>query len=389
MIKTVAIFFVVIFSLSLVGCKSHEQAAQACKQVMQGLDKCVDHRVDSASCDMAVKSIKQSLKNTGINNYNILEWGDSCKRLCVGTYDYRPVVRGNYEQICHNSEIFNIKDDRFIKLAALTGIWLVGCIVLFFGLIRTWRVRRFRKECIKTKGVVTGHESSHSDGSTIYAPVIEFKDWMGRTHQFTAKMFTSTMNQPSEEVGSTVKVIYPKDKPDQVRYDTFISLWLLPIFLLVWGGGFVLISGVSLFSAKEWRNHHGYLQQHAPAVAEAADEFARAIRESVPVLTKISNYRIIEERPGHIVIEADYRLSPFQDDKIYMGAITMTDGRSGGEWGYRPAQLQKGFGTARVRLGATRKHCSNQIKLSIYRGGKGKIYQRVIPYEKCWEKAGS
>jgi len=330
----------------------------------------------------------EQLDKTTINDFNRSGWQRDCRSLCSNTDEYQSIVRNNYAAKCFRGEKFTVKDERFIKLAVLAGMWLVGVIVLLFGVRSVKRIIQFKNSGIKTKGLVLRHESRRSDGSTVYAPVIEFKDWMGREHKFTAKIFTSSMNEPSEEVGNTVNVIYPKDNPDQVRYDTFISLWLLPLFLLVWGGGFTVISSIGLFSSKDWRQHHAYLQQHAPVIAKKADIFATTLRESVPVLTKISGYRIIEERPGYIVIEADYRLSPFQEGKIFMGAIALTDGRSSGKWGYRPARLQKGFGSARVRLGTSSKHCSNQIKLSIYRGGKGKIYQRVIPYEKCWEKAG-
>jgi len=391
-LKTTTVLFVVVFFFNLVGCKSDEQVAQVCQPVMQGLDQCVDSRGSAASCSIAAEKINQSLRQTLISDYNRKQWVSNCKSICANTFEYRPIVRRNYEEICLNSEQFNIKDDRFIKLSALTGIWLVGLVVLYFGLRSIQRVRRFRKECIKTKGTVVAHESSYNygskgtSGSTVYAPIIEFKDWMGRTHKFTARVAGHTMGKPSEKLNSKINVIYPKDKPDEARYDSFFSLWLLPFFLIIWGGGFALMSGIGLFGVQEWRQHHGYLQQHAPAIASTADSFARIIRESMPVLTAVRNYRIIEEQHDYIVIEADYRLSPFRGDNIYMGAITLTDGHSGGEWGYRPARLQKGFGTAQVRLSASSTYCSNQIRLSIYQSGNGGIYERTVPYEKCWVK---
>lgn len=73
-----------------------------------------------------------------------------------------------------------------------------------------------------------------------------------------------------------------------------------------------------------------------------------------------------------------------------MGANTLTDGHSGCEWGYRPARLSKGYGTAQVRLSmssdAPDKYCSNEIKLTMYVSGESSFYERVIHYEKCWSK---
>jgi len=243
---------------------------------------------------------------------------------------------------------------------------------------------------MKARGIVVGHETGSMKSSTVYAPVIEFTDWMGRKHRFTSKYYSSRFGKPSEKLNSQVKLLYPKDQPEEVRRDSFMTLWLIPFILVVWGGGFALGTGAGIFSAKQWRTHYAYLQQHAPGVASTADQFARTIRETTPRLTSIGDYRIIDEKPDSIVIEAEYRLSTFKDDNVYMGAITLTDGRSGGEWGYRPAKLKKGFGTARVRLGmssnAPDRYCTNQIELNMYYGGGSDFYERVIPYEKCWTR---
>jgi len=376
-------------SLPLIGCKRHDEGVQNCSVVMQGMDQCVEHRGKQASCLVAVDNIKQLLQQTTVNDYNRSMWADDCRRICLGTIEYRSVVRRNYEDICINSEVFNIKDDRFIKLAALSGIFLTGFIVLLFGIRSFLRASHFRRDAIKTRGIVVGHEASSSDGSAVYAPVIEFKDWMGKEFRFTSTVARSHMGKPAEEIDSEVKLLYPKDRPEEARRDSFMVLWLLPFFLLVWGGGFALMSGYGLFAAREWRQHHGYLQQHAPTIAKSMNSVAMTVRELMPTLTGIRDYRITEEKPDSIIIEADYRLSPFKSGDIYMGAITMTNGKSGGDWGYRPAHLQSGSGTARVKLSMgseSSDYCSNQIQLSIYYSGKGSFYERVIPYEKCWAR---
>ena len=357
---------------------------------MQGLDKCVENRAGPVSCDIAVEDISQSLSLTSINQYNRNMWASACKSLCSGRYEYRPIVRSNYETICTNSEVLTIKDDRLVKLVALSGLFIVSCIVLILAMRGVIRRRRFRNSSFKAKGVIVRHETTSSDGSTLYAPVIEFRDWMGRLHTLTSSVYSSTMGKPSKAIDTVVDVYYPKDRPEQARYDSFMSFWFVPLMLFVFAGVFALASAVALFGTKEWRAHRHYLQQHAPAIAESADTIVHTIRERIPLVTSIRDYRIIDGNPDFIVLEVDYRLSPLKDGDIYMGAITMTDGHSGGEWGYRPARLSSGYGTAQVRLSmsndAPERYCSNEIKLSMYFSGESSFYERLIPYEKCWSK---
>jgi hypothetical protein len=384
------ILLILSFVWILPGCKSQAQGASNCAVVMTGLDQCAAHRGNPQACNSAVEDLKMSLTATTINVFNQESWAQDCKLLCSRGVDYSPNVRQNFESICINSEVFNIRDDRFIKLAALASVWIVGCLVLLAGLFRTFRIWRVKRRAVSTRGTVVGHDSMSSDGDLLYAPIIEFTDWRGKQQRFTARLYTRSLGQPDYAVDSQVNVLYLRENPEQAWYDNAWSLWLVPGFLLVWGGGMALISGVALFGKDEWRGHNAYLQQHAPVIAEPVNQAVTFARDELFVLTSVRDYRVTDEQPDAIVIEADYLLSPFVDGDMYLGAITLTNGRSGGEWAYRPARLQRGFGRANVRLGmastAPAAYCSNQIQLSIYEGGKGRIYQRVIPYEKCWSK---
>jgi hypothetical protein len=389
MIKQAALLVIFVLCFSSSGCMSREQGIDNCMIVMQGLDQCAAARESGSSCDIAVGNLKQLLNKISINDYKHVMWTSDCKSICTGSIEYRAIVRRNFENICINSEVFSIKDDRFIKLAALTGLWLFSFAVFIAGVHSVVRVRRVRRDAIRTKGTVVDHEASR-DGSKVYAPIIEFRDRMGRTHRFTSGVASSRMGRPSEVVDSIVKIIYPKDKPEEASRDSFMALWFVPFLLLVWGGGFVLITSLGLFSPDEWRKHRAYLQLHAPVLANASDALVHSFHEHVPALTATKDYRFVDEKPGSVVIEVEYRLSPFKEGDVYMGAITLTDGHGGGEWAYRPARLQEGTGTARVVLSmgsaAPNSYCSNQIRLSMYVSGGESFYERVIPYEKCWTK---
>lgn len=388
MIKT--ILTVCFITLALAGCKSEQEGAANCLLVMQELDQCAEHGAAQLACSDAITAIKASLGKTSINDFNRAMWVLNCRGLCKGDYAYQSTERRNFEVNCINSEVFTVRDERFLKLSGLSGLFVICCLVLLYVLRSLFRIQRLRRSAVRTNGIIVGHDTTHSDGSTLYAPIIEFKDWMGQPHTFTTRVYSSRMGKPRAEVNSQVKVIYPKDKPGEARYDSFLSLWFAPLTMLLFAGIFFALAALGLFAEKEWRGHHRYLQQHAPALAETVDGLRHALFDSIPLLTAMGDFRVLEEQPDAILLEVDYRLSPFQEGKMYMGAITLTNGQSGGEWAYRPARLKKGLGTAQVRLSmnstAPERYCSNQVQISIYAAGQSNTYKRVIPYEKCWTK---
>ncbi|MDH5436139.1 MAG: DUF3592 domain-containing protein [Gammaproteobacteria bacterium] len=388
--KAILWIVIIIFSASLISCKPAEIGEQNCKVVIQELDQCNEFRTKGLFCDIAIDNIKRSFKQTSINEYNRAMWATHCKVICSNSFEYSPALRQNYEKVCMDSEIFNVKDKRLIGLTTLSLMWLIGCVAFLFSLRSFFRVRQFRMNSIKTTGVVVDHEKHYGYRQDTYAPVIEFKDWVGRAHRFTSGTSTSVMGKPGNPLNSAVKIIYPKDHPEKARQDSLMSLWLLPLFLFFWGGGFVFMAGFGLFSTNEWRNHNEYLQQHTPVIAKTVDTLVHTMRGFMPVLTTIKDYRFTDEKSNSLIIEVDYNLSPFERGEIYMSAITMTNGQSGGEWTFWPARLQNGSGKAQVKLGVANNapdhYCSNEIKFSIYSGGESNFYERVIPYEKCWSK---
>lgn len=92
----------------------------------------------------------------------------------------------------------------------------------------------------KTTGTVVGYRSKRGNkGGVTHAEVVEFQGPDGRTVQFVEKAYRSrfTMN-----TGHTVNVLYDPNKPDKARINSFATLYLAPIILLVVGAGLVLFN---------------------------------------------------------------------------------------------------------------------------------------------------
>ncbi|PKN93819.1 MAG: hypothetical protein CVU44_08365 [Chloroflexi bacterium HGW-Chloroflexi-6] len=97
------------------------------------------------------------------------------------------------------------------KNLLITFVLLMSGLV--FGGIAGWMYYQqasLERSGITTEGLVVGLvESSDSDG-TSYAPIIRFKTQSGREIEFQANHYS----YPSQyEIGQTVSVLYPADKP--------------------------------------------------------------------------------------------------------------------------------------------------------------------------------
>ena len=91
---------------------------------------------------------------------------------------------------------------------------------------------RLLQEGVRVQGTIIDYAAvseSRENGpgySTFHFPVVRFRDAGGKTHTVTL----SVSERPvAENKRKSVKVIYPKDKPDAARIANFGSLWLLPL----------------------------------------------------------------------------------------------------------------------------------------------------------------
>jgi hypothetical protein len=101
-------------------------------------------------------------------------------------------------------------------------------------------------------------------------------------------------------------------------------------------------------------------------------------------------HKLLHDMPDSVILEVDYFYDGLDEDKVSIGAITLTNGKSNGNWAYRPAKLLRGNNRAQIRVSMNDKspasYCSDAIRLQVYVGGKGTFFEQDVPFEKCWKK---
>lgn len=128
-----------------------------------------------------------------------------------------------------------------------------GLVMLYFSWYNYDATNKFLNTAQSTSGVVVDLERRHSSStsssgsSTTYAPVVEFTaPESGQTITFTSN---SSSNPPAYDEGDDVTVLYDPAEPEEARIDSFMSLWFLPLLLLVMGGIFTPV-GIGIMRAR-------------------------------------------------------------------------------------------------------------------------------------------
>jgi hypothetical protein len=112
----------------------------------------------------------------------------------------------------------------------VVGLALVGAGIYF--IIGT---KSFLGESQRAQGeVVELVLQKGSKGITNYHPLVEFKDNRGNVHRFKSKFGT----KPSIfKLGQKVEVAYNSNNPKEAKIVSFWTLWLVPLCMLLLGGG--------------------------------------------------------------------------------------------------------------------------------------------------------
>ena len=58
----------------------------------------------------AADNMRRLLVPSSVNDYNKVVWKYDCMSICSGPFECRPIVRGNFEVICTNGEVFTAPD---------------------------------------------------------------------------------------------------------------------------------------------------------------------------------------------------------------------------------------------------------------------------------------
>ena len=119
--------------------------------------------------------------------------------------------------------------------AFVTG--LIGIVMLVLA-ARTWLASRaLLRDGVRAVGRVVAMKEIAGSGTrsrSTWAPIFEFTGDDGRTRSLLSD---SSSNPPDHKVGDSVRVIFKRGEADQARIESFTSLWLGPVALLVFAGG--------------------------------------------------------------------------------------------------------------------------------------------------------
>jgi len=136
----------------------------------------------------------------------------------------------------------------------------LGVIFTFAALVMlyfSWHTYNATNEFLETAqsapGIVVDFDTRHSSSSsssgssTTYAPIVEYTHpETGQTIRFTS---SASSNPPAFDGGEEVTVLYSPDDPEDARIDSFMSLWMMPLILVVLGGIFLPV-GLGIMRSK-------------------------------------------------------------------------------------------------------------------------------------------
>ncbi|MGH1469067.1 MAG: DUF3592 domain-containing protein [Bdellovibrionales bacterium] len=151
---------------------------------------------------------------------------------------------------------------RFFSIFFIIGLALSGGA--FFAATVT---QDFLNSSQQATGVVVNidsHLSRSSEGvhTTMYSPVIKFKDSFGKTTTFKNNLSSSSN---SYRIGDFVEVLYIPENPSKARVKSFMSLWFTSLVLGFIGGVCSLIGGTGLYFTirknrqRKWAKKYGTL----------------------------------------------------------------------------------------------------------------------------------
>ena len=118
----------------------------------------------------------------------------------------------------------------------------IGAVALGGALFWANYLHTYIETAIRTHGTIVSQKSSTSDGSTTYAPIIEYTPYKSETIRFTSNMSSSS---PSWEVGDDIFVFYDPNNHSDAMMDRG---WFNYFFQMVLG-----LIGLVVFAVSGWQ----------------------------------------------------------------------------------------------------------------------------------------
>jgi len=128
------------------------------------------------------------------------------------------------------------------KLVSGIGFIILGLALLGGGSYILKDRWVFYNDSILQEGTIIDLETSRSKNSTYYNPVISFQANDGSTYTFTSETGSSAVFDFNK--GDKLTVRYIEDNPQMAKIDGLLSLWSLPMALII-AGVIIFLAGIS------------------------------------------------------------------------------------------------------------------------------------------------
>lgn len=101
----------------------------------------------------------------------------------------------------------------------------------------------------------------------------------------------------------------------------------------------------------------------------------------------VTNFRVEEVSDSECIVKVDYRYASEHGDKARIGAHLLYKGAELPYFGYKPAEIHRGLGSAAVRISfgynsPPPKLTTDQVRLVFYRGSV--FHSQAFGYKKTW-----
>lgn len=140
---------------------------------------------------------------------------------------------------------------------------VIGLAMLVGAFFLYQNTSEFVSTAIVAEGEVVDFETHKSDGSTMYAPVVNFRTQDDASYQFVSSV---SSNPASYDIGEKVEVLYSQANPQDAQINGVVSLYLGAIILSVMGGVFFLIGGGIILVGYFKNKNRDYLQANGRPV---------------------------------------------------------------------------------------------------------------------------
>lgn len=141
---------------------------------------------------------------------------------------------------------------------------IIGLALLIGAFYLYQNKQAFLKKAEVAQGTVIELQSSRSDNSTTYRPVVEFTTKTGKKVEFTSSV---SSNPPSYNQGETVEVLYDPVNPYKADINGFTSLYLAPLILGILGIIFFLIGFFTILFSYRKQKTTKYLLENGKRIS--------------------------------------------------------------------------------------------------------------------------